>query len=112
VYAQNGRLCGSGVVTGEDSELAIAVRGRIAVLCHVPFISFHAARRISRLAIPVAISAQALLRLPTLPSHRGRHRKRMPRVRVLIRPRAIVLLRPQAFRRELPCAANCIAWVV
>jgi len=34
------------------------------MVCHVQFISFHAARRISQLAIPVAISAQALLRLP------------------------------------------------
>ena len=86
----------SEVLMGEDSEMAIAVRGRIAMACHVQFISFHAARHISQLATPIAISAQALLRLPMLPSHRGRHRKRMPGVSVLIRPRAIVLMRPQA----------------
>ena len=57
---QNGSLWGSVVVTGEDSELGISVRGCIAVICHAQFISFHAACRISQLAIPVATSAQAL----------------------------------------------------
>jgi len=35
------------------------VRRRIAMVCHALFMSFHAALRICRLAIPAAISARA-----------------------------------------------------